>query len=72
MRSFHEYSPCQSIGIKRVESSMFGPVLSMARVKDVLEIQKDIIHVLWKAGKTQKLIAVEVGCSCSAVAKITR
>ena len=38
----------------------------------MLEIQKAIIYVLWEAGKTQNKIAVQLGCSQSAILKITR
>ena len=45
----------------------------MARIKNMLEIQKAIIHALQKAGKTQnKIIAVQVECSQSTISKITR
>ena len=44
----------------------------MARVKDMLETQKAIIHVLWEAGKFQNEIAIQVVCSQSAISKITR
>ena len=44
----------------------------MPRIKDMLEVQIAIYHVLWEAGKTQNEIAVQVGCSHSAILKTTR
>ena len=44
----------------------------MARVKDMLEVQKAIIHALLKPVKTKNETTVKVGCSQRAISKITK
>ena len=41
----------------------------MGKIADLTVVQKTIIDTMHKEGKTQKVIAKEVGCSQSAVSK---
>ena len=41
----------------------------MGKTADLTVVQKTIIDTMHKEGKTQKVIAKEVGCSQSAVSK---
>ena len=43
----------------------------MAKVKDLSEAQKTIIHTVWEASKSQNEIAVQVGSSLFFISKIT-
>ena len=51
--------------------SQFGLVgyTIMGKTADLTVVQKTIIDTMHKEGKTQKVIAKEVGCSQSAVSK---
>ena len=42
----------------------------MTRVKDMLALKKAIIQALGEVGKTQNEIAIQIGCSQSAISKI--
>ena len=44
----------------------------MARIKDILVVQKTISHAFWESDKIQNEIAVQVGCSESDISKISR